>query len=982
MNPTHAFSFTDSPRPLWVAHAPHAAGHPLHGRHGHHSAWADAADNAKWVAFDLGGRKPLDAVVLHPLAPYYEEGFKEQWSVRGRYFPRALRVEVAGRSDFSDARIVAEWSDPARGRETDFDAQGNFLGWFDADDPIGPLRIVFPEVAARHVRIVATSLGGYYSSIRLRNNEPKRFALALSAVEIFHGSTDHAASAEVSVSGQLEGVARYAPRHLTRGYATPLPPATLFRREFELAEAPADATLEATAIGVYRATINGAPVSGDRFPPEWTTLDQRLLVQRYDVTALLKAGANAIAVAVGDGWPLGTLTGGILDGCAEGFYHQFAARLTLRFSDGRSQVWVTDDAWQTSAKGPWRQTDLYMGEVFDRRLLVDGWERSGFDCGDWPPAATRPMDAAPLFLQDHPGLRVAEEIACLSVSERAPGAYLLDFGVNLLGVVRLRLRGRPGHPIHLQHVQSLNADGSPHTFSLSATAQRDTVIPESDEPFTYEPTFTLHSFRYVEASGLSEKPAPDTAVALFIHSAADAAGKFECSSLLLDAIVAACDRTIRCNLISVSTDCAARERYGWAISEPGASATFFQRQAGPVFAKWLRDFADGFVELDAGTGAGSYPAFAPGGSPAKRKVEQARGVGKWFSFGWSDCPIVTAWQHWLHYADRAVLEENWPTLRRQALLLERIAPATLDEAPDIFTYFGDWLDANTLHDPIWTGSGYLPDPARQSDFAVDRSTFAYALLARDIDLSARIAELAGATEEAARWREKHALLKIYFTRHFFEDNGKAKCHSQGAYALALHHDLLPAERVAPALRWLDHAIALANHRFATGFQCTPLLLHVLSRHGRHAAACRLVLREQPGGYGHMIAKGATGIWERWDSDAWHGKAYMNDLSHRDFTSVADWVWQHVAGIQPLESAPGFSHVRIAPKFDGPLDHVRARHKSIRGELGVEWRRRGNEVTLEIVLPDGMAGVLEPEGGEAVPLQTGLSRHSLVFPTAD
>ncbi len=984
---------------LWLAHASDAYGHPRHARHGHHSAYVDNAETPKWVAFDLGESRPVNTVILYPIFPLHEEGCKEQWRASGLYFPRAVRIEAADRADFSDARTVAEWSDPVSRRESDFDKDGVFLGWFHADPQDAPVRIGFAPVSARHFRLVATRLGGYYSSHRLKNNQPKRFALALAEVELLSETDDNVAlSAKVTVSDQLDGVPRYAPEYLNDGRKHPLPPATLFRKAFNLAEQPVEAVLEATAFGVYAAFINGNPVSADRLAPEWAQYERRLLVQRYDVTALIRPGANAIAAAVGDGWAFGTLPMGITSERSEGFYHQLAARLTLRFADGRIETLVTDDSWLTHAESPWRQTDLFLGEVFDRRHLAPGWDRPGFDDADWRPATTRPLPGADadlrLEFQAHPGIRVAEEIPCVGIAERASGIFLLDFGVMVLGVCRIRLRGEAGRPIRLQHVQCLEPDGSPHTFNLCAAMQRDTVIPEGDAPFLYEPLFTIHSFRYVEITGASAVETSD-AVALLIHSDAGPAGVFESSHSGLDAIVEGCDRAICQNLLSVSTDCAGRERTGWAVSEAGASATFFQRKAGPLFRKWLGDFADGFQKCDAGSGEGQYRIMAPvpslpAGKPqatAAAIAAEVEGVsslpaGKpqarirpFFNFGWSDCPLVLCWQHWLHYGDRSVIEENWPTLRRQTLLLERIAPARLTDAPEITTALSDWLGADTLHQPIWTGSGHLPDPSRQTAFDVDRATFAYALLARDIDLSARIAALFGADTEARRWQERLAFLKTYFAHHFFEEGGKAKCHAQGAYALALSHDLLPTERIGPALGWLDHAIALAGDRFATGFHCTPLLLHALSRHRRHAAACRLVLRDKPGGYGYMMANGATSIWERWDSDAWLGKAYMNDLCHRDFTSVADWVWQHVVGIQPVEQAPGFAKVRIAPKFDGPLDHIRASHQSARGEIRVEWQRQSDGVEVEIVLPDGMSGVLEIEGERPVPLEPGPSQHS-------
>ena len=946
--------------PQWIGHAPDADndGRP---RHGYHSAYAASADAEKWVAFDLDASVTIDAVTLHPVFPLHEGGFKEQWRGTGLYFPRELRIEVADQPDFAEPRVIARWCDEQSRRESDFDDEGRFLGWHVEQPLEEPVRIALPPTPIRHLRIVVTRLGGYYSSECLKKNEPKRFALALAAVEIWSGAANVARRASVRVADVLPETfphaLRFAPKFINDGHTTPLPPATLFRKEFTLPERPVRGTLEATARGVYCGWLNGQPVSPDRFAPEWTSYARRLLVQSYDVTALLRAGPNALALAVGDGWMFGTMTGGQDVRHPWGCHHQFLGRLRLEYADGRHEVINTDDSWRSSTAGPWRRTDLYIGEVFDQRLSVAGWDQPRFRADDWLPVCVRPLDDQPVAPQRHPGIRVSEEIPCRSITERAPGVYLLDFGVNLLGVCRLRLRGRAGQSIRIQHVQELNADGSPQTFSLSATMQRDYVIPATDAELVYEPRFTIHGFRYVEVSGVTAPPAEATA--LFMHSAAQPVGKLSCDNDVLNRLMAAADRTIRSNLLSVSTDCVARERFGWPTSEPGYSAAMFQCRLPEFYGKWLQDFDDGFHESAADASMGYYPLFAPPMPKDLGTVHQP-GNASWFSFAWSDSPLALAWQHWLHYADPAPLTGLLPRLRGLMATLDRLVPATLDEPPRVQTFFGDWLDATTLHDPLWTDAGYLPDPARQTGYGVDKQFFAYAFLAHDYDLAARLFAALGASADASRWRERFEFLKAYFVQHFFDATGKATSHCQGAYALALYFELLSADKIAAALGWLRHAVAMAGQRLATGFVTTPMLLHALSRYGEHALACRLALRAECPGYGYMIAQGATTIWERWDRPAWAGKAYMNDSNHRDFAAVADWIWQWVVGLQPDPAAPGFASFTVAPQVGGPIAAVSATHHSQRGPIVVNWETSGQRFRLDLTTP-AQATIILPSG---------------------
>ena len=53
--------------------------------------------------------------------------------------------------------------------------------------------------------------------------------------------------------------------------------------------------------------LNGAPVSPDLLSPGWTSYAHRVQYQTWDVTAQLRAGENALAATLGDGWYRGYL---------------------------------------------------------------------------------------------------------------------------------------------------------------------------------------------------------------------------------------------------------------------------------------------------------------------------------------------------------------------------------------------------------------------------------------------------------------------------------------------------------------------------------------------------------------------------------------------------------------------------------------------------------------------------------------------------
>src|SRR5262249_40484320 len=87
-------------------------------------------------------------------------------------------------------------------------------------------------------------------------------------------------------------------------------PGPLLRHEFTVRAGVARARLYVTALGVYEAQINGATVGDHVLAPGWTSYNHRLRYQTFDVTHLLREGANALGAMLGDGWYRGRLSFG------------------------------------------------------------------------------------------------------------------------------------------------------------------------------------------------------------------------------------------------------------------------------------------------------------------------------------------------------------------------------------------------------------------------------------------------------------------------------------------------------------------------------------------------------------------------------------------------------------------------------------------------------------------------------------------------
>ena len=84
-------------------------------------------------------------------------------------------------------------------------------------------------------------------------------------------------------------------------------PSPMLRRDFAVKGDVERARAYVTSHGLYEMAINGQRVGDAVLTPGWTSYNKRLQYQTYDVTALLKKGANAIGVTLGNGWYRGYL---------------------------------------------------------------------------------------------------------------------------------------------------------------------------------------------------------------------------------------------------------------------------------------------------------------------------------------------------------------------------------------------------------------------------------------------------------------------------------------------------------------------------------------------------------------------------------------------------------------------------------------------------------------------------------------------------
>lgn len=701
--------------------------------------------------------------------------------------------------------------------------------------------------------------------------------------------------------------------------------APMLRREFQINGAVERARAYVTSHGLYEVHLNGLRVGDQLFTPGWTSYEKRLQYQTYDVTNLIKSGANAVGVTLGDGW----YRGFIGFGGQRNFYGEHAAlllQIKVTYKGGREEIIGTDPKWK-AATGPILMSEIYHGETYDARLEKRGWTNAGFADAQWSGVRVANYPKDNLIAPAGPPIRRIEELKPIKVFKTPAGETVADMGQNMVGWVRLKVQGAVDTTVTLRHAEVLDKAGDFYTANLRAAKETVQYTLKGSGLETYEPHFTFQGFRYVSVEGYPGEVTPENITGIVIHSDMTRTSEFETSNQLINQLHHNIIWGQKGNFLDVPTDCPQRdERLGWTGDAQVFSRTAaFNMDVAGFFTKWLKDvaadqFENGSVPYVVPNVLGNRPTGQPGGSAA-----------------WADAAVIIPWNMYLNYGDKRVLEEQYDSMVRW-VEYER-ARAGEDYIWSGDSHFGDWL-------------AFATNRADYPGATTSKDLIATAFFAHSTDLLQRAAQVLGKRNDAERYAELLAKIKSAFCREFVTGTGRVGEATQTAYALALEFDLLPESLRAVAAKRLAEEVRTRGH-LTTGFVGTPYLCHVLSRYGYLDEAYMLLNRDRYPSWLYPIKQGATTIWERWDGqkpDGTFQDTSMNSFNHYAYGAVGDWMYRVMAGLEIDEAAPGYKHILVQPQPGGGFTRVKVSHQTPYGRASSVWEIKDGEFLLAAEIP--------------------------------
>lgn len=703
--------------------------------------------------------------------------------------------------------------------------------------------------------------------------------------------------------------------------------APLLRTEFGLPQNIVRARAYVTGLGYFELYLNGQKVGEDVLIPAQTDYGKREAIRvghpidpvfsghrvfylTYDVTSLLKPGANAAGAMLGNGWynrhdgREGDLGFGA---------PRFLMEIHVWLADGTERVIVSDEMWKAS-KGPVVFNQIYGGEHYDARLEQAGWCMAGFNEHAWPSAVLRKAPGGLLQAQPAPADRVMEVIKPTKIEKLGEGHYRLSFPEEIAGWLRFHVKGPAGQTVNVRWIAQDTNDKQDYNGKNSYTLKGGAVE-------TYAPHFTWFVFKDVEVIGWPGDLTPDCVQAEAVYTGVENTGLFTCSNALFEKIDRLYWRSQTDNLHgALSSDCPHRERLGYTGDGQASCVTAIHHfDLAAFYTKWVQDYFDAQHPV-----SGYVPDTAPfeggGGGPA-----------------WGAACILVPWQVYLHYGDRRILEKHYDGMKHfLAWLYSQVGAdgtlfCKLPNGKDTFWLnLGDWC---------------APDKKQPPRDLVH--TF---YLWRCTDFMVRIATALGKEGDACTYRVlADRTVSAFHAKFYDEQKGSYGPVGGNVFALVMG---VPPQRLARVRQALATDLAANGGHLDTGIFGTGFLFETLCDNGLNEEVYRMMSQRTQPGFGWWIEQGWTT-----SSEYWEGNGSRN---HPMFGGGLVWYYRRLAGLDVDERAAGYRRLVVHPRPVGDATRAAYATRTPYGEASVAWTKTDGAFMLKVVVPVGStARVLIP-----------------------
>jgi alpha-L-rhamnosidase len=604
-------------------------------------------------------------------------------------------------------------------------------------------------------------------------------------------------------------------------------------------------------------------------------------------------------------------------------------QLEIEYTDGHKERVVSDEHWRFTADGPIRTNNEYDGEEYDATKELTGWNEAGYREDGWLKPQLVGAPGGRISAQMDAPIRVmavARPVGLKKVGEK----WILDMGQNLAGWVKMKVKGHRGEKVVLRFGETLQKDGELYTANLRDARVTDSYTLKGEGEEVWRPAFVFHGFRYVEISGYPGEPVVGDFEGEAVYDDMKTTGYFKTDNELVNRIYINAWWSIAANYKGMPLDCPQRnERMPWlgdrATGALGESYAF--GNAG-FYAKWLGDIAD------AQKPDGSLPDVAPA-------------YWNYYSdnMTWPGTYLLVADMLYRQYGDLRSIGRHYASMKKWLYYMKGKYSAGGIMMKD---KYGDWCVPPESPELI-----HSKDSSRMTDGKLIATAYYYHL----VELMDEFARQTG--HEDKEWRRLAIEVKDAFNKKWLD--GKTGGYSNNtvtANLLPLYFGMVPEAYRDRVFGHIVRKIEENKEHISTGVIGTQWLMRGLTQYGRSDLAWKIAANKDYPGWGYMVERGATTIWELWNGDS--ANPAMNSQNHVMLLGdLITWMYEDLAGIAPGE--PGFKKIVMRPSFVGP-GSVTATYDTPYGLVSSRWKRSGSAVVWNVTVPGNTsAKIYLPDG---------------------
>lgn len=671
--------------------------------------------------------------------------------------------------------------------------------------------------------------------------------------------------------------------------------------DIDIKEQVKSARIYMCGLGLYELNINEKKASSDMLSPGLTAYDKWIPYQTYDITEHLNGGTNNFEVMLGNGWYKGRYGLNRFESFQYGDKFALISEIVVEYIGGKTKIFSSGSGIWKAKKSNIVTSSIFDGEVCDGTLSDNNLYS----------VKSAEIDINKLEARRSPPIVIKERIEPIKIIKTPAGETVIDMGQNMVGWLEFENTAPKGFEVMMQFGEVLQ-DGNFYRDNLRTALCEYKYISDGKKG-KIRPRFTFYGFRYVKLTKWHGEAALDDFSGCVLYSDIEQTGTIKTDNELINRLFLNALWGQKGNYLDVPTDCPQRdERMGWT----GDAQVFFGTAAFnmDVYAFFDKYCYDLMREQRAR--GGNVPVVVP-----------AHDVKQNGSCAWGDASVIIPWGMYVRYGDISILKQQYESMKGWVdYILSRDEAAGGKRLWTNDFHYGDWLSLD-VDDPINRFGG------------TEKAYLASAFYRYSSNIVSKAAKLLGKEEDAKYYKNLSQEVLLAIQKEYFTSSGRLAINTQTAHVIALNMDLAAQENKQRIAYDLRCKLKESTYHLRTGFVGTPYLCKVLSENKSNDIAYRLLTNTDYPSWLYQVTMGATTIWERWNSLNPDGKISdtgMNSLNHYSYGSIVEWMYSYMAGIKPVEDAPGFKEFRLEPQPNELVKSLEAEYMSPAGKIISKW----------------------------------------------